>query len=385
MHKIPVGVLGASGYAGRELCALLAAHPRFTLAFATADRRRGERVRVGPPYAPPADVVFQATDDAPLGEVALVFSALPHGASAEWSVRARAAGARVVDLSSDLRPGHLSADLLARLAPPVPAGVAAGVGRGEGVAPAVARGGAATVVTDPRAAVPYGLPELFRDAVRGADVVANPGCYPTAVLVALAPLARAGLLAAGALVSVSAASGVTGAGNSPRADLLFGEVADDFRAYGAADGSANVHRHLPEMRAALAACGADADLVFTPHLLPAARGILATITVPVTQLPAGDAAELWRAAYAGEPFVEVVDAAGTHGAGPHGAPDSLPTLRDVRHRNVVRVAALPVAGVRAPALLVTAAIDNLVKGAAGQAVQNANLMLGVDETAGLPR
>jgi N-acetyl-gamma-glutamyl-phosphate reductase len=345
MHNIPVGVLGASGYAGRELCALIAAHPQLHLAFATADRRRGERVRVGPPYGPPADVTFAAADDVALGDAALVFTALPHGASAEWSVRARTAGARVVDLSSDLRPGHLTDAFRAEL------------------------GGTS---------VPYGLPELFRDQVRGAHVVANPGCYPTAILVALAPLARAGLLAGGALVSVSAASGVTGAGNSPRADLLFGEVAEDFRAYGTSAESANVHRHLPEMQATLAALGADADLVFTPHLLPVARGILATITVPLVDAAADAAAvarDLWRQAYAGEPFVEVVDAAA----------EPLPTLAAVRHRNVVRVAALPVAGVRRPALLVTAAIDNLVKGAAGQAVQNANLLLGLPEDAGLPR
>jgi N-acetyl-gamma-glutamyl-phosphate reductase len=375
MHKIPVGVLGASGYAGRELCALVAAHPHLTLAFATADRRRGERVRVGPPYGAPTDLVFAAADEVQLGDAAVVFTALPHGASAEWSARARAAGARVVDLSSDLRPGHLDAGMLARLAAPALAAVGASTADASPEPPPGAE--PAAVVTDPRAAVPYGLPELFRDAVRGADVVANPGCYPTAVLVALAPLARAGLLAGGALVSVSAASGVTGAGNSPRADLLFGEVADDFRAYGDAGGAANAHRHLAEMRAVLGALGADVDRVFTPHLLPAARGILATITVPITHLPAecaGDPAALWRDAYAGEPFVEVA-----------GRGEPMPTLRDVRHRNVVRVAALPVAGVRAPTLLVTAAIDNLTKGAAGQAVQNANLMLGLDETAGLPR
>jgi hypothetical protein len=206
--------------------------------------------------------------------VAVVFTALPHGASAEWSVRARAAGARVVDLSSDLRPGHLAAAMLARLA--APAGV------GAGTMAAVDAPGATmadAVVTDPRAAVPYGLPELFRDAVRAADVVANPGCYPTAVLVALAPLARAGLLAPGALVSVSAASGVTGAGNSPRADLLFGEVADDFRAYGDAGRRGERAPAPPRDARRARALGADVDLVFTPHLLPAARGILATITV----------------------------------------------------------------------------------------------------------
>lgn len=343
MHNIPVGILGASGYAGRELCALVAAHPRLTLAFATADRRRGETVRVGPPYGAPRDVTFVAPDDAPLGDAELVFSALPHGASAEWSRRARATGAKVVDLSSDLRPGHLTDALRNALAP---------------------------TQNDAPNGVPYGLPELFRDAVRCADVVANPGCYPTAILVALAPLARAGLIRPGATVVADAASGVTGAGNSPKEELLYGEVTENFRAYGTAGGAANVHRHLPEMTAALGTLGADADLVFTPHLLPVARGILATCTVPVTEMPS-DVLALWRDAYAGEPFVEVTA--------------SMPAITDVQRRNTVRVTALPVRGVRTPTVLVVAAIDNLTKGAAGQAIQNANLMLGLDETAGLPR
>ena len=339
MNNIPVGILGASGYAGRELCALVAAHPRLTLAFATADRRRGETVRVPAPRGvagSPTDVTFVATDDAPLGDAALVFSALPHGASATWSQRAHATGAKVVDLSSDLRPGHVTAELRETLA------------------------GA------PEPTIPYGLPELFRSGIPGADVVANPGCYPTAILVALAPLARAGLLPAGATVVADAASGVSGAGNSPREDLLFGEVTESFRAYGVG----GTHRHLAEMRHAVGALGADVDLVFTPHLLPVARGILATCTVPVTAAPA-DALALWRDAYAGEPFVEVTD--------------RLPALADVQHRNVVRLTAVAVQGTRTPTLQVFSAIDNLTKGAAGQAVQNANLMLGLDETAGLPR
>ncbi|MGZ8378323.1 MAG: hypothetical protein ACXW0Z_13945, partial [Gemmatirosa sp.] len=118
MNNIPVGILGASGYAGRELCALVAAHPSLHLAFATADRRRGDTVRVPAPLGvagQPTDVTFVATDDAPLGDVALIFSALPHGASAEWSRRAYAAGAKVVDLSSDLRPGHVTTELLSTL------------------------------------------------------------------------------------------------------------------------------------------------------------------------------------------------------------------------------------------------------------------------------
>jgi len=318
VNKKPVGVLGASGYAGRELCALLEGHPSLALAFATANEQRGSSTRVGG-----RDLTYIATEDAPLGDVELVFSALPHGASKAWVSAARERGARVVDLSNDLRPGNGCTG------------------------------------------VPYGLTELARDEVRGADVVANPGCYPTSVLLALAPLARAGLIAPGSAIHVSAASGVTGAGNSPKRELLFAEIAQDFRAYGVG----NSHRHTNEMRATLSAWGADADLVFTPHLLPVSRGILSTITVELRE-PLSDPAAPWRAAFAGEPFLELTDAP--------------PALRDVVHRNVVRVSVTPLASMRRPTLLVLSAIDNLVKGAAGQAVQNANVMLGLPETAGLP-
>jgi N-acetyl-gamma-glutamyl-phosphate reductase len=268
-------------------------------------------------------IQYVATDDAPLHDVELVFSALPHGASKLWVERAREAGARAVDLSADLRPGNGC----------------------EGI--------------------PYGLTELNRVLVAGASVVANPGCYPTSILVALAPLVQQHLVAPNATIVVNAASGVTGAGNSPKRELLFGEVSEDFRAYGIG----NTHRHLNEMRATLDGWGASSDLVFTPHLLPVARGILSTIVVPLSE-PLADPLDPWRQAYDGEPFIEIT-------------PDT-PALRDVRHRNVVRISATTLAGTKSPALLVTSAIDNLMKGAAGQAVQNANLMLGLDETAGLP-
>jgi len=288
------------------------------LVFATANERRGEQARLGG-----ADVRFVAHDDAPLSDAELVFSALPHGASATWVARVRGTGARAIDLSADLRPGNGPSD------------------------------------------VPYGLTELVRRQLRDATVVANPGCYPTAILMALVPLAKRGLIASGGTVNATAASGVTGAGLTARTDLLFGEVTEDFRAYGVA----NTHRHLAEMRAVLEGAGADADLIFTPHLLPVARGILATITVPVTEtIP--DPLSPWRDEFAGEPFVEVT-------AEP-------PSLRDVVRRNVVRISARYVAGVRQPTLLVLSAIDNLVKGAAGQAVQNANVVLGLDEPMGLP-
>jgi N-acetyl-gamma-glutamyl-phosphate reductase len=318
VHRIPVGVLGASGYAGRELCSLIGAHPQLMLQFATANERRGDRIHVGG-----TDVTLLATDDAPLGSAELVFSALPHGASGAWVERVRGAGARAVDLSSDLRPGHTTQD------------------------------------------VPYGLTEVTRDTLHGASVVANPGCYPTAVLLGLAPLLSAGLVRPGATITIDAASGVTGAGNTPRGDLLFGEVVENFRAYAAG----NEHRHLPEMRAIVTSLGGDADLIFTPHLLPVARGILATITVPITEMPDAPL-ELWRRHYAGEPFIEPTP--------------ELPTLRDVVRRNVARISVRTAAGVRTPTLVVFSAIDNLVKGAAGQAVQNANLALGLSETLGLP-
>lgn len=324
VNMIPVGVLGASGYAGRELCALVARHPRFALAFATAHEQRGERVRVGG-----RDITFIASDEAPLDHVAIVFSALPHGASAPWVERARDAGCRVVDLSSDLRPGN-------------------------------GNGGAL------RAA--YGMPELgdaARRAIRAADVVANPGCYPTSILPALAPLVAAGLVPDDATIIADSASGVSGAGNSPKRELLFAEVADDFRAYGVG----NTHRHLAEMRATLGALGSGAELVFTPHLLPVARGILSTITLSLTDEIA-DPVALYRATYASEAFIEVTE--------------EQPALRDVVRRNVVRLSATMAAGTRRPTVIVTSALDNLVKGAAGQAVQNANLMSGLDECVGLP-
>ena len=323
VNKIPVGVLGASGYAGRELCALIAGHPHFSLAFATANEQRGHTVHLGR-HA----VTFIASDDAALDQAAIVFCALPHGASLPWVERARASGARVVDLSSDFRPGH---------------------------------GPDAERAT-------YGMPELgagVRASIRHADIVANPGCYPTSILLALAPLLAAGLVAPQATIVANAASGVSGAGNSPKRELLFGEVTEDYRAYGVG----NTHRHLKEMSATISTLGSDADLIFTPHLLPTARGILSTITVPlVTEL--ADATEPLRTAYADEPFIEIVG--------------EQPRLADVARRNVVRMTATMIAGLRAPTLLVTSAIDNLVKGAAGQAVQNANLMSGFSETVGLP-
>jgi len=317
MHNIPVGVLGASGYAGRELCQLIAGHPRFELAFATANEQQGQTALFGG-----REVQFEATEGAQLDKAELVFSSLPHGTSGNWVKRAEAKGARVVDLSQDLRPG-----------------------------------------TGPEG-TPYGLTELMRSEIRGAKIVANPGCYPTAILLALAPLLAEGKIPPGATVSVAAASGVTGAGSAPKPEMLFAEISENFRAYAVGNG----HRHMAEVRSVVGRLGGDLDVLFTPHLLPVARGILATITVPVTSMPA-QPAELWRSYYSGERFVRIVDRP--------------PALRDVVYTNSVAISATLAEGMREPTLVLLSAIDNLVKGAAGQALQNANLMLGLDEWAGL--
>jgi N-acetyl-gamma-glutamyl-phosphate reductase len=322
MHKVPVGVLGASGYAGRDLCGLIVRHPSLQLAFASANEQRGRRARIGG-----VDLTYIAAEDARLRDAEIVFTALPHGASAKWVTDARGCGARVVDLSADFRPSAMAAG---------------------------------------DCGAPYGLTELMRDRIPGATIVANPGCYPTAILLAIAPLLTEGRVVSGATINVSAASGVTGAGYSPRPDLLFAEVAEDFRAYSVG----NEHRHLAEMRFVTRELGGhDNDILFTPHLLPVSRGILATITVPVNE-HMDNPASLWANYYSGEPFIEVAD--------------EPPSLRDVVRRNVVRISVTKAANVRQPTLIIISAIDNLMKGAAGQAVQNANVLLGLSEPTGLP-
>ena len=314
------GVIGASGYAGQELVRLIAKHPRLELAFATSEAEAGQPV----PYG--AGVTYAAAAEVTLGAADVVFSCLPTGESGAWAVAAVEAGAKAIDLSADLRAGEHRAV--------------------------------------------YGLPELWREDVAGARLVANPGCYPTGVLLGLAPVLRRGLVDRTRPIVIDAASGVTGAGRSARRDLLFGEVAEDFRAYGVG----NRHRHVPEIAAGLARSdsGVAPDFVFTPHLLPVRRGILETMYVPLVEPLAAEAAvELWGAEYADAPFVEIVSG-------------GLPSLRDVVGRNVVAIGFSDVENMSRPVLLVVAALDNLVKGAAGQALQNANLLLGLAETEGLP-
>ncbi len=314
-----IGILGASGYAGRELSRLLSLHPRAEIAFATSESEAGSALH---------GTTLVRTEDAPLNACDMVISCLPHGVSLGWMERVREVGMPAIDLSADLRvPG-------------------------------------AETPSWARSAV-YGMPELHRERIARAKLVANPGCYPTATLLALAPLLRRELVAGP--VVVDAASGVTGAGRSPKRELLFSEVAENFRAYAVG----NTHRHLAEMRcqAAMLGRGTMPDLVFTPHLLPVRRGILATIHVSLAE-PLNSPQALWLDDYAGEPFIRVL----AHGT---------PSLVDAVGTNQVVIGVAPVQGTTMPMVTVIAAIDNLLKGAAGQAVQNLNLMFGWPETEGL--
>lgn len=312
-------ILGATGYTGQELLGLLARHGRLRPSYVTSESEAGQVAEGG-------RLRYVRAEDVPLGEVDVIFTCLPSGEAEEWVVRARGAGARVIDLSADLRDG---------------------------------RHGAV-----------YGLPELWREQVRGAEVVANPGCYPTGILLGLAPLLAGGLVDESRPVLVDAASGVTGAGRGAKRELLFGEVAEDYRAYAVG----NTHRHVPEIARGLkAVAGHDVQFVFTPHLLPVRRGILETMYVPVgTGVTPAAVTATWQGRYEEEPFVDVWA-------------EGLPSLRSVVGRNVLALGAAAVTGVTSPLVLVVAAFDNLVKGAAGQALQNANLMLGLCEHEGLQR
>jgi N-acetyl-gamma-glutamyl-phosphate reductase len=315
MHKQAVGVLGASGYTGRELMTVLARHGGVEVRFATSDSEAGR-----PSGIPNLPLV--PLESADPGSVDVLFLCLPHGESVPWVDRMRGSRVRVIDLTADHRPGS---------------------GREAGVV--------------------YGLPELYAEPISSADVVANPGCYPTGVLLSVTPLCRGGLLDASRPVVVNAASGVTGAGRAPKRELLFGEVFGDYRAYGLG----NNHRHLLEMRATLPGL----ELLFIPHLLPVARGILETIVISVAEgVRAADVRAAWKAAYRGSAAVRVVD-------------DGVPALADVVGTDVLALGAADNVGLRGPVVTVVAALDNLGKGAAGQAVQNMNLMLGFEQATGL--
>jgi len=334
-----VGVIGASGYAGGEVVRLVDAHPGMSLDLIAGHTSAGMNLEAVHPQLTGGDRVLTSQDDALEADVDLMFLALPHGTSAEPAMALLARGVKVVDLGSDFRlsdldryksaygPGHPHPEQLGQW--------------------------------------PYGLPEMNRGEIARSDRAAVPGCYPIGPILAMSPLVAAGLLDPTGIV-VDAMSGVSGAGRGARADLTYGAVDEGVRAY-----AVTTHRHRPEMEQAIAAwTGLPIEgikLSFTPHLVPMQRGILSTCSAPLTG-SAEDVKATLQKAFADEPFVEVV-------AGP-------PTSRWVVGSNRCIMSAH--VDEHTGRVIVITAIDNLLKGAAGQAVQCANLMLGIPEASGLP-
>ena len=335
---IRIGIVGGTGYTGVELLRLLASHEHADVRVITSRTEAG--IKVADLFASLRgryDLSFSDPAKADLASCNIVFFATPHGVAMAQARELLEAGVRIIDLAADFRlkdPAvfeqwygmpHSCPDLLA-----------------ESV---------------------YGLPEVNREAIRTARIIGNPGCYPTAVQLGFLPLLEAGMVDAEHLIA-DCKSGVSGAGRKAEVGLLFAEASDNFRAYSVAG-----HRHHPEITQGLAnACTTPVKLIFTPHLTPMIRGIHATLYARITR-PGVDLQALFEKRYAGEPFVDVMP------------PGSLPDTRSVRASNVCRLAVhRPQDGDMAVILAVE---DNLVKGAAGQAIQNMNLMFGLPETTAL--
>jgi len=352
MNAVKVGIVGASGYSGEELVRLLLRHPGAELAAVTSRQYAGQTVaRVFPKFAhhPRAKTLHFSEPKSELlaRDAQVVFLALPHGVAAEFAAPLLDLGCQVIDLSADFRlknpatyqefygHAHPAPDLLAKSV--------------------------------------YGLPEIHRARIKTAGLIASPGCYPTSILLPLIPLLQARIVKPNNIIAASL-SGVSGAGRKPETDYLFVECNESARAYGVLR-----HRHLAEIEEQLsAAAGAPAVLQFTPHLIPVNRGILTTLYLTPEKPFAGEGqmetlgrqiAGCYQAAYGGEPFVRLLDA------------QSLPDIKNVAGSNVIEIAWR--LDPRTGRLLVFSALDNLTKGASGQAVQSMNLLCGFPETAGL--
>ena len=336
--KIKVGIIGGTGYTGVELLRILATHPAASVEVITSRGEAGTPVsEIFPSMRGHLDIPFVAPEEAALESCDVVFSAAPNGVAMSHARRLVEAGARLIDVAADFRLDdpkvweqwygmpHECPDLLDQAV--------------------------------------YGLPELNREAIRDARIVANPGCYPTTITLALLPLLAEGLIASDDLIA-DAKSGVSGAGRKASVGALLAEASESMKAY-----AVSGHRHQPEIQQTLSrAAGEPVVLTFVPHLTPMIRGIHATVYATLT----GDVADVQQSFeryYAAEPFVDVMPS-GSH-----------PETRSVRGCNTCRVAVHRPGGGRR--IVVLSVIDNLVKGAAGQAVQNMNIMTGLDETLGL--
>ncbi len=336
---IKIGIVGGTGYTGVELIRLLAKHPQAQLTAITSRKEDGMAVaEMFPSLRGWVDLAFSDPAKADLKQCDVVFFATPNGIAMQQARELLDAGVRVVDLAADYRikdvaewekwygMQHASPELIAEAV--------------------------------------YGLPEINREQIKGARLVANPGCYPTAVQLGFLPLVEAGLVDNSQLIA-DAKSGVSGAGRKAEVHALLAESADNFKAYGVGG-----HRHLPEISQGLARmAGQPVGLTFVPHLTPMIRGIHATLYARLKPGAGADLQALYEQRYANEAFVDVLPA-GSH-----------PETRSVRGANLCRMAVHRPQG--GDTVVVLSAIDNLVKGAAGQAVQNMNIMFGLSEQLGL--
>lgn len=334
---ISAAVVGGTGYTGAELLRLLAAHPEVDLRSVTSRASAGTPVaEVYPHLRGALDLAFVEPDTAALAGYDVVFFATPNGTAMEMAEALLDGGTRVIDLAADFRLRN------------------AAVWERFYGAPHACPHLLETAV--------YGLPELKREAIAGARLVANPGCYPTAITLGFLPLVEAGVVAGDSLIA-DAKSGISGAGRQAKPANLLADAAENFRAYGV-----GVHRHRPEILQTLDELSAPNALLFVPHVIPMIRGLHATLYARLTK-PDVDLQGLFEARYQAEPFVDVMPA-GAH-----------PETASVRGGNYCRLAVHRPDG--GDTVVVLAVEDNLVKGAAGQAVQNMNIMFGLEETAGL--
>ena len=334
---IRIGIVGGTGYTGVELLRLLAQHPQAEIVAITSRGDAGTAVSgMFPSLRGRVDLKFEDPAKANLAACDVVFFATPNGIAMQQAPALLDAGVRVIDLAADFRIKDIAEwEKWYGMTHGCP----------EWVDKAV-----------------YGLPEMNREQIRSARLVANPGCYPTAVQLGFMPLLKSGLIETSSLIA-DAKSGVSGAGRKAETHIMFAEASDNFKAYGVSG-----HRHLPEIRQGLSVMsGVSVGLTFVPHLTPIIRGIHATLYGRIKS--EADFQGLFERAYADEPFVDVLPE------------KSHPETRSVRSANVCRIAVHRPQG--GDTLVVLSVIDNLVKGAAGQAVQNMNLMFGLDESTGL--
>lgn len=335
-----IGIIGATGYTGEELLRLLAGHPQVSVAFASSEQEQGQSVTKIFPHLPHyRQMSFCSAQQATEVPVDLVFLCLPAGHSAKWAKPFLAKSVKVIDLGADFRYDS-AASYEQWCAAPHPD-------------PALLQG------------MVYGLPEWNRSRIQTAHLVSNPGCYPTSVLLAVIPLLKLDVVAASPIL-VDSKSGISGAGATPSRTTHFGAIHENFSAYK----PGRQHRHVGEMEQELSRAAArPIQVVFTPHLAPMFRGLFSTIYLRLrSSLQPAEVIKLLTDAYADEPFIHVLV-------------NDLPTARMANHTNFCFLSATTVAD--SDVAILFSAIDNLGKGASGQAVQNMNLMLGLPETMGL--